>query len=527
MMETRQMRRVTLWLFAAALSACSALSQPTATPTMTATPSATATPAPTETRAAPTTAAPTLTLTATASPSASATATPTATATDTATASFTPSITPLPVADYVFDNWNVFDISDQVKDGISNQMIAFISSNNQQTIRNIATAQPFTGIQTVYLASPGGARIPILEVESSARLEVFLARNGNALAFVNATGDPRREGLYVLDLTSGFSARILAGGNPLVQRGHYMPPDWSPDGTQLAMAVATGYDIDIYLYAVDGSGAGRTNITDHGAYDLWPRWSPDGRFLAFVSDRATCPSWIPGEPNFCDALTTPVPTSGQVYLYEVATGNIRQISNEAVSEPPYWINSQLLGFASGDPFDLLNPQRRIWRANITTGAVSEIRLPNLPDASYLSESWSRDGAAVLVQVADRTNRIVLMNAESQILGEDSDLNFPRFSMTGAWSPDGQRIAIGGSSGQCPYGIRVKNRAFRNIAGTSPPPSMCDPQYSPDGAYIAFTGVNPRVDGRNDIYVTSGNGYGTRSITSDLRGQVELVGWVGG
>ena len=57
--------------------------------------------------------------------------------------------------------------------------------------------------------------------------------------------------------------------------------------------------------------------------------------------------------------------------------------------------------------------------------------------------------------------------------------------------------------------------------------MCDPQYSPDGEYLAFSGVNPRVDGRNDVYIASANGFGATSLTSDLRGQVKLIGWVGG
>ena len=502
------------------LSACSAFSQfaPTATPlpTDTATPTVRPSATPTETATTPP------------SPTASPTATNTDTQTPTPLPTFTPSITPLPQTGFVFDNWDVANIPPEVKDGIQNQMIAFISANRQESIANIATAQPFTGIQTVYFASPTRlrGRIPVLEVDSTSDLEVFVARPGNALAYVTTNGDVRSDGLYIFDLATGFSARVLIGGNPLVQRGYYMPPAWSPDGHQLVMAVATGYDIDIYLYAKDGSG--RTNISNHGAYDLWPSWSPDGRHIAFVSDRQECPSWIPGEPNFCDALTVPPPTGGQVYLYEVASGSISRVSDVKATEAPYWINSSSLAFASGDPFDLLNPQRRIWRAEIISGEVVEVRLVDSPaTASYLSESWSPRGDAVLVQIADSANRLVLLSAASAILGSDEALDFPRFSMHAAWSPDGERIAVGGTAGQCPYGVRVRDRRFRSVANARPPPTMCDPQYSFDGQFLAFTGVNPSVDGRNDIYVASANGFGATSLTSDLRGQVEFLGWVGG
>ena len=121
----------------------------------------------------------------------------------------------------------------------------------------------------------------------------------------------------------------------------------------------------------------------------------------------------------------------------------------------------------------------------------------------------------------------MLNSEGALIGRDSELDFPRFSMTSSWAPDGGRIAIGGTAGQCPYGIRVRNAGLGNVASGSPPPTMCDPAFSPDGQRIAFTGVNPSVDGRNDIYVASPNGFGAVSLTSDLRGQVELIGWVGG
>ena len=50
---------------------------------------------------------------------------------------------------------------------------------------------------------------------------------------------------------------------------------------------------------------------------------PSGRrtahYLAFVSDRAQCPSWIPGEPGTCDGTDTPAPDGGSVYVLELAT----------------------------------------------------------------------------------------------------------------------------------------------------------------------------------------------------------------
>jgi dipeptidyl aminopeptidase/acylaminoacyl peptidase len=199
-----------------------------------------------------------------------------------------------------------------------------------------------------------------------------------------------------------------------------------------------------------------------------------------------------------------------------------------VAEPPYWINNSLLAFASGDPFDLLNPQRRLWLANVDAGTASEVRPQGIPEsASVLSEAWSPDGQQLFAQVADQVNQLLFMTREGRPLRRESDLEFPRYGMSAHWSPDGQRLAIGGSAGQCPYGVRVKAADFRNLATGAPPPSMCDPVFSPDSRHIAFSGVNPRVDGRNDIFIANSNGFGAINLTGNLRGQVELLGWVGG
>jgi hypothetical protein len=72
-----------------------------------------------------------------------------------------------------------------------------------------------------------------------------------------------------------------------------------------------------------------------------------------------------------------------------------------------------------------------------------------------------------------------------------------------------------------------DNALGFVARGNPPPSMCDPVFSPNGAFVAFTGINPRVDGRVDIYTANFNGFGAVNLTVDLQGQIQLLGWVEG
>ena len=509
----RRLRGICLLAALLVLAACSALSQPTATPT------ATPTPLPTPTDTPTSTVTPTVTLTPSATPTATATLTPSLTPTATPT--------PPPPANIVFDNWSFTDLPDALRSGISSPLVAFVSANNQQTIRNIATAQPYTGLQTLYFAPPNRAysRIPVLEIESARQLQVYLAQRGNALAFVRADGDANIDGLYILNMDLGLIARLLPGETPLLPRGIYSPPSFSPDGARVALAAAKGFDMDIFVISIDGSGY--TNITASESYEFWQSWSPDGQRIAFVSDRADCPSWIPGAAESCDTETKGPPSGGHVYVYEFASDSTSRVSDVVTYDAPTWINEGLLAFSSGDPFDLLNPQRRIWQADVVTGEVRETRMPGDEQTSYLSEVWSPSGSRALVQLADADNRLALLRADGALVADDSGLSFPRYGMTASWSPTGGRLAIGGSGGNCPYGLRVKSGAFETVAKGNPPPTMCDPQFSPDGEYLAFSGVNPRVDGRNDVYVASANGFGAVSLTSDLKGQVRLIGWVGG
>ena len=60
-------------------------------------------------------------------------------------------------------------------------------------------------------------------------------------------------------------------------------PSWSPDGRQLVFSGGQGGLTDLYI--VDRDGRNLRRLTNDRNGDNQPQWSPDGRTIAFVSDR--------------------------------------------------------------------------------------------------------------------------------------------------------------------------------------------------------------------------------------------------
>lgn len=83
--------------------------------------------------------------------------------------------------------------------------------------------------------------------------------------------------IWVLDITSGAEFQITT------DPADDFDPAWSPDGKLIAFASNRAGNTDIWLMKSDGSDL--TQITTHPEVDRYPTWSADGRKLYFSSHR--------------------------------------------------------------------------------------------------------------------------------------------------------------------------------------------------------------------------------------------------
>jgi Tol biopolymer transport system component len=100
--------------------------------------------------------------------------------------------------------------------------------------------------------------------------------DGKFLAFAGKSG--AHDDIIVIDVARNKQVATIRSGLSGVTT-----PAWSPDGSKL---VFTGYDGGLSdLFVVDRNGTNLKRLTNDKFADLHPAWSPDGKTIAFTTDR--------------------------------------------------------------------------------------------------------------------------------------------------------------------------------------------------------------------------------------------------
>ena len=180
----------------------------------------------------------------------------------------------------------------------------------------------------------------------------------------------------------------------------------SPDGRKLALVLTSGNQLDLYVRDLNGGNLLR--LTNDRATEASPAWSPDGKYICYVSDRS-------GRPR--------------LYIIPAAGGDPRPVSGALGSETvsPDWSQDNKIAYCAklgGYVLKVVDLSQTMGFPPPKNRENSILADPSAPAVPGESPSWAPDNRHVVlthrgvIYVVDtRTNKSrVLISGRSKCFG---------------------------------------------------------------------------------------------------------------
>ena len=108
-------------------------------------------------------------------------------------------------------------------------------------------------------------------------------------------------------------------------------PSWSPDGKRIAFVSERDGNREIYVMNADGGKP--KNLTKNPLDDRYPSWSPDGKRIAFTSERDD---------------------DREIYVMDVDGGNPQNLTNNPLDDwyPSWSPDGERIAFTSGSNWNI-------------------------------------------------------------------------------------------------------------------------------------------------------------------------------
>ncbi len=205
--------------------------------------------------------------------------------------------------------------------------------------------------------------------------------------------DRRRTHLYVFDVASKKTTQVTSGDFDDSE------PAWSPDGLSLAFSSNRStpdpdrtYNSDIWVVAASNTdkGAHLTQITSNPGPDRSPAWSPDGKWIAFIS-QTDLKAMIYATHHLAVAPSS----GGEAKVLTLAF-------DRSIRRPRFSADGRSIYFIADD-----DGMQSLCRISVTGGEVARPIGGRLSVDSY---ALGKDGAiAAEIGMLDRPNEIYLSN----------------------------------------------------------------------------------------------------------------------
>jgi TolB protein len=359
------------------------------------------------------------------------------------------------------------------------------------------------GSADIYRVHPDGSGLERLTDDPAFDDQAALSPDDSTLVFVSTRGGGFAN-IWLEDFSSeGRRAKPIAK----TDAGSFRP-SWSPEGKWIAFTSDRdtrrarwdgGWEFtqSTALYIVRADGSSLRRLTELGGYAGSPRWSPDGRKIVFY--RSIPQDVYPGR------FGRKRPSVSQIVSLDVETGAVHELTSGAgLKIAPQCLPDGDVGFVQkfGDAKGLAFVSGR-------AGVHGDMRSP----------SWSPDGKTVVYQKEiDVTGPSML-----SVFSRDPDFALYRTrNFFPAWSPLGDRFVVTVGAELQMFDAKGENgrTIYDNKGG-----QVTFPSWSPDGKAIAF-GAGSYFTGHDKpaaVAIVNADGTGFRKVT-DGPGNAGFPSW---